>query len=78
MAGLHLTLLGDKGGTGNCNELKTLCRHKLEKYRFSTKDNWEHTCEAHDPALCRTWHESDMNRSNRLRARKKIPAAAGM
>jgi hypothetical protein len=30
MAGLHFTLFEGKGGAGNCNDLKNMCRHNLE------------------------------------------------
>jgi hypothetical protein len=43
MAVLYLTLLGGKEGAGNCNDLKTLCRHNLKKYGSSSKDNRERT-----------------------------------
>ena len=43
MAVLYLTLLGGKEGAGNCNDLKTLCRHNMKKDGFNTKDNRECT-----------------------------------
>jgi hypothetical protein len=46
MVDIYLTLLGGKGGSGNCSAMNNLCRHNLEKYVFSTNDNSEHTCEA--------------------------------